>query len=173
MGLLEVSRQHKVVVNDLRSQVAFISDWKVHASPEPVVSFRTLVVCRFLHLPSTDALARDTTSNPWEPNITANHDYEEDSYERWKACVLGYVDDVSSRNEDEVRKTILAICDQVLADAVTGLGRVDAYSLKEASTMGPPPLWVSFAAQCIKHLWQEQADVALAVRTHVMSGAAL
>lgn len=150
-----------------------ISDWKLYISPQPALSYRTLVACRLLHIRSVNAVILDTQSTSWEPDVLGVQNYEEDSYDRWKACVLGYVDTVSTHNENKVRKTLSTLCDQILADAVVGIERVvtEVNGMSSATSLIPP--WIPFTTECIKHLWQEQADVALAVRIHIDSGAEL
>lgn len=129
-------------------------------------SYRTLVVCRLLHLNSFDELAEDGDSSLWDPHLPATSSYGEDSYVRWKACVLGYVDDVSAANERNVRRTISNLCSRVVSDAYDGIERADARG-KEQARVSELPSWGQFSLQCIKNLWQEQADVALAVRTFI------
>lgn len=154
-------------------QVSCIRDWRLYAYPEPSISYRTLVVCRLLHVRSLEAISADTQSTSWEPDITADREYDEDSYERWKACVLGFVDYVSSRNEDQVRTTLSTLCDQILTEANDGIRRVEKYVRGRSDVTSVIPSWLPFATQCIKDLWQEQADVALAVRISIESGAEL
>jgi hypothetical protein len=129
-----------------------------------MVSYRTLVVCRLLHLNSLEEVSEDADSSPWDLRLTAASSYKEGSYDRWKACVLGCVDDVSATNEKNMRHTISNLCSRVVSDAYNGIERTDDRG-REQGRISELPSWGAFSLQCIKHLWQEQADVALAVRT--------
>lgn len=168
-----MSGYHQPAKIDQLTQVSSIRDWRLYAHPEPSLSYRTLVVCRLLHVRSPEAILADTQSTSWEPDIITGYEYNEDSYERWKACVLGYVDYVSSRNEDEVRTTLSTLCNKILTEANDGIRRVETYVSGRSDVANVTASWLPFATQCIKHLWQEQADVALAVRIHIQSGAEL
>lgn len=157
----------------LPAQCLFIRDWKLHTFPEAAPSYRTLVVCRLLHLPSESlqGILDDPDSSTWDPNLPAEP-YADDSYARWKACVLGYVDHVSAYNEQQTRLTISTLCTRIAEDALAGMDRVHArFNVTAQATDAPVPSWVPFSVQCIKHLWQEQFDVALAVRSSIDAGA--
>jgi len=156
----------RIVIACPSQQPSSVSDWKLHTFPEPVPSYRTLVVCRLLHLDSLEGLMGDSDSSPWDPNLPATSSCEEDSYERWKACVLGYVDDVSVTNEQNVRRTISDLCSRVVSDAHHGIEHAHLRG-QEQARISEMPSWGPFSLQCIKYLWQEQADVALAVRTFI------
>ena len=80
--------------------------------------------------------------------------------------MLGYVDSVSATNEKNMRQTISNLCSRVVSDAHNGMERADDRG-KEQGRISELPSWGAFSIQCIKHLWQEQADVALAVRTFI------
>ncbi|KAF8323186.1 SET domain-containing protein [Clavulina sp. PMI_390] len=154
---------------DVLERWGYWGDWKLHLSPEPSVSYRTAVVCRLLHVSDIRGIANDTESSAWDPQIEPNYEQDGESYNRWKACVLGYVDDVSARNEQEVRKSLVSLCTQIIGDAEKHLARIQA-SAPDRPLQTPD--WVAYSNRCISDLWQEQFDVASIVRDHLESGEA-
>lgn len=141
-------------------------------------SYRTLVALRLLCLPNSAyaTISEDRESSPWDSNLPAD-DHPEDSYNRWKACVLGFEDIVSQQNERDARAVLDELCLNLESEAREALLRLEGEFRPETIVRGQsgtrtPAIvsdaegsdWVPYATSCIQTLWNEQVDVASSVR---------
>lgn len=127
-------------------------DWTLHSSPPPAhPSYRLITALRLFHI-----IDDKGTSLPLK---------SEKLVAKWKDVINGNVDAISPSNEQEWRQGLLAICDQVVLRAKTGLE-----GIARSTFDGQSPEWLEWMKGNIRCLWQEELEVAQAVILSVESG---
>ncbi len=122
---------------------------------------------RLLALPdSALALAsQDTDSSPAHSKLPAGR-YNEDTYDRWKATVLGFTDNVSEINESKARQQLLIICRSLNSrarDAISNNGFMDLPNCLH-------PIWLPYAEHCLHGLWREAENTTRLVMESIEKG---
>lgn len=113
----------------------------------------------------------DTVSSPWDPNLSPEP-CPEDSWTSWKACTLGYVDQISDENERRTRESIARLCEDISEEAASVLEKIRLDG--EPGTWSEEVEgWTKFSLGCIESLWRERMDVAIAVKRNIDEGVVL
>lgn len=132
-----------------------VRNWTIHASPAPAYpSYRLITALRLLYI-MPDLYSGGV---PDSSEVDA-------LLQPWRNTVLGRASLISDRNEAAWRQTLAEMCAQL---ARRGQERVRA--LKQLMVGEGSSSWWSWARNNVMKLWEEEVEVALAVRASVEDG---
>jgi len=145
------------------------SNWSIHTQPLPAhPSYRLLTVLRLICLPAAAhaGIVQDSRSTPSDPHLPWEASAD-DTFDRWKATVLGLTDSISDRNEEQTRELLASVCIRLQELSHTTLAQLDEEPIsKEKGKDG----WASYGFSCVRELWTEVRDVASQVHRSVVRG---
>ena len=128
-----------------------ISDYTIHSSPEPNISFRLLAAMRLLSLP--------TSQPPTSSNELASAARQPLGFEQWQQTLYGSRDRLSAEIEEQCRISVLQLTEHIKARASNALAALD-----QLDWDGP-----AYILDTIEVLWQEKRDVANALLNYGLS----
>jgi len=111
------------------------------------------------------SISQDSSSTPYDPQLPWEPSLE-DTFDRWKATVLGLTDSISDRNEQRVRELLASICTQLRELSHIALAQLDEDPVLKETSKG----WASYGSSCVRELWIEVRDVSLQVHHSIIRG---